>query len=1056
MRIRVLGPVRVWRGEEEVDLGGPAQRAVLGLLAVSAGRPVSRGELVESLWGDDPPPAAVNIIQTHVKRLRRVLEPGRERRTSSTVLPRSGDGYALPAPPWAVDVLDFRRLVSDAAAQREASRAAELLGAALQLWQGPPLADVPQLAEHPKVAALTAEHRAAVVQYANVMVAVGGAADALSLLEEAAGWHPLDEAVQACVVQVHQAAGRRGSAFALYHTTRGRLARELGVDPGPELAAAHAALLAGDGGSAAEAPAPAQLPADVPPFVGRHGELADLDGVLIAEQEDGADDPSAAVALAIVSGTAGVGKTALAIRWAHRARRHFPDGQLYVDLRGYDAAPPVQPGHALTGFLRALGVAGDAVPVDIDDRAALYRSTLHGRRLLIVLDNASSAEQVRPLLPGRSSCAVLVTSRDSLGGLVARHGARRLDLDLMPLDHAVDLLGQLVGPRVEAEPGATRELAEQCVRLPLALRVAAELVNVHTDVQLADLVRDLADQQRRLEFLDAGDPQAAVRRVFSWSYRGLTAGAARAFRLAGLHPGPNFDIFALAALAGTDLWPARRLADELVRAHLVQRCERGQYAMHGLLRAYAADLATELDPPTQRRTALANLYDHYLRAAAAAMDTLHPAERHWRPRVAAPRIPVPEVARPDGAQAWLEREWPNLQAAIASAAAGGWLGHAVSQTLMLPRFMDGSGRYVDSMAIHDCALWAARQAGDAVGEARLLIDAAQLCVNTGRHATADDKLREAIALTARVDDRAGAARAWQALGNALLWRGRYEEAAAAQRRALEGFTALGDRFGQAVALGSLGHTDLRRHDYESAGRYLADAAAILRAVGDRTRLARALGNLGYVRLRQRRFTDAAGHLESARRLFSEIGDRVSHARAVDALGEVYLRQDDPHLARAHRARALEVFREVGDASGEATALTGLGEAELRLGRYGPAGRHLRQALAGYRRTGERPGEARALNGLGELAAASRPQRARGCHAEALAIATDLGDRYEQARAHAGLAQVCLSAGERAGAGQHWREALTHYTAVGAAEEARLRDPRRSRPPEGKGQMLPSA
>lgn len=355
---------------------------------------------------------------------------------------------------------------------------------------------------------------------------------------------------------------------------------------------------------------PAQLPADVDVFTGRAEELAELDHLLAAGLTAGPG--STAVVITAVSGTAGVGKTALALHWAHRVRGEFPDGQLYVNLRGYDSDPPIPVEDALAGLLRALGLAGPDIPPEVDERAAAYRSLLDGRRILVVLDNAASVEQIRPLLPGARSCVVVVTSRDSLAGLAARHGARRLDLDLLPPDDAVALLRALIGERVDAEPDAAATLAEQCARLPLALRMVAELVATRPGTSLAGLVDELAGGQRRLERLNAGgDPRTTVRAVFSWSYRHLPADAARAFRLLGLHPGPDLDADAAAALTDTAVEQAQYLLDLLARAHLISLTSPGRYTMHPLLHAYSTQLATENDTEAERQAALTRLLATY-------------------------------------------------------------------------------------------------------------------------------------------------------------------------------------------------------------------------------------------------------------------------------------------------------------------------------------------------------------------------------------------------------------------------------------------------------------
>src|SRR5258707_15204083 len=356
--------------------------------------------------------------------------------------------------------------------------------------------------------------------------------------------HPLSERPIGVLMQALAAAGRDAEALECYAIARSRLVEALGTEPGRELQGVHMAILKGER-PAAPAPAsrstsppvPAQLPPDVRGFTGRHDELDELDRLLIKE-----GDQSTAVVISAVAGTAGVGKTALAVRWAHLVRDAFPDGQLYVDLRGYGPDRPIPAEKALARFLTNLGVAGSDIPLDVDDRAARYRTEINGRRMLVVLDNAASVEQIRPLLPGTPSCSVLVTSRDSLPGLVALHGGCRLDLDLLPLPDAVTLLHKLIGERVEAEPEAATTLATQCARLPLALRVAAELATTRPAAPLADLVRELADQAQRLQRPDAGgEPPAAIRVGFSWSYKPLPAAAARAFPLPGPRPGADRD-----------------------------------------------------------------------------------------------------------------------------------------------------------------------------------------------------------------------------------------------------------------------------------------------------------------------------------------------------------------------------------------------------------------------------------------------------------------------------------------------------------------------------------
>jgi len=614
------------------------------------------------------------------------------------------------------------------------------------------------------------------------------------------------------------------------------------------------------------------------------------------------------VVISAVSGTAGVGKTALALRWAHRVRAGFPDGQLYVNLRGYDPEQPVSAADALAGFLRALGVAGTDIPPEVDERAASYRSQLDGRRILIVLDNAPSVEQVRPLLPGTASCVVVVTSRDSLAGLVARHGAARLDLDLLPPQDAVALLEALIGERVEAEPDEAAVLAGQCARLPLALRIAAELAATRPTTPLAELVEELADEQRRLELLDAGgDPYTAIRAVFSWSYLHLPAETARAFRLLGLHPGPDLDPYAATALTHTSLEQAQHLLDLLARAHLIQTTGPGRYGMHDLLRAYATRLAGLKDSEAERQAALTRLFDHYLAIAGAAMDTLHPAEAHRRPRMGSLATPSPPIAHPPAAQSWLDTERATLTAVCAYTASHGWPGHTTALATALFRYLEVGGHYPDAVAIHTHALHAARGADDRTGEAHALTNLGLVSWRQGRYQQAADHLQQALAL----------------------------------------FREIGDQVGEARALGNLGLVYMRQGRYQQAADHYQQALNLLREIGDQVGEARALGNLGAVSWRQGCYEQAADHLQQALTLFREIGDRAGEAEALNGVGETLYATGNPKQARAHHYTALTLASQIGDRYEQARAHDGLAHTYQATGAPGQARRHWRQALTLY-------------------------------------------------------------------------------------------------------------
>jgi DNA-binding SARP family transcriptional activator len=738
LRIQVLGPMRAWHDDEPIPLGPPAQRTLLGLLVLAGGQPVGLSGLIDAIWGDQPPASAVNVIQTHVKRLRRLLEPSRAPHSRSELLPYLGDGYRLGVPADQIDILRFRRLLRDAAG----TRATEPLAEALALWQGQPFADLPQLADHPKVRSIVAEHRAALSRSGAVLLAAGQVDRAIAAFEEVTGADPLDEAGQAGLVRALAARGRRAQAFATFHAVRRRLADELGVDPGPELTAAHQELLDEDARASAPArpvaPAgrtvPAELPADVPGFTGRARELAQLDRLTSTPD-------ASTVVIAVVSGTAGVGKTALATRWAHRARDRFPDGQLYIDLRGYDPEQPVSPSAALARFLRSLGLPGEQMPADADERAARYRSLLDGRRVLVLLDNAASVDQVRPLLPGAAGSAVVVTSRDNLPGLVVRHGARRLDLDVLHRDDALALLRRLAGDGVDGDAAAAEELAAHCARLPLALRIAAELVHRRASATLASLVGELADHRGRLGLLSTGDPHSDIGVVFSWSYRDLPDRVARTFRLLGHHPGTDVDSHAVAALTGDGEALAREHLGLLAGSHLVQR-SGDRYAMHDLLRAYAKDLAVRAGEAGLPRA----LLDFYLHTAATAMDLLYPAERGRRPRVPAPAGAVLTLREPT-ALAWLDAERANLVATAVHAATHGQDWYPVQLAQVLLRYLESGGHYADAVSLHEHALRAAERIPDRRGAAQLRINLGVLHVQQARYTEAGAELQRSGSVT---------------------------------------------------------------------------------------------------------------------------------------------------------------------------------------------------------------------------------------------------------------------------------------------------------------------
>lgn len=956
LRVQLLGPVCAWRGDGELPLGPPQQQGVLAVLATAANRVVSCPELIDAVWGQSPPASAANGVHVYVAKLRRLLEPQRERRKQSRVLLSAGRGYQLVLGLGRLDADVFGHRIAEARRLRAEGCLEDSIRAldeALALWKARPLAGIlGPWAEIERVR-LTELRLAAIEERIEAMLALGCPTEAASLLVGLVREHPLRERFSAQLMLALFRSGRQADALRVFADARRVLVRELGIEPGGRLRDLHERILAADPGldpvpaatvaaAAASAvtgptrrpPAPRELPADVHAFTGRARELARLDGLVDAAGT--AAEPSAPV-IALVTGTPGVGKTALALRWAHRSAAAFPDGQLYADLRGYDpAAPPVPAHDALAGFLRAFGVADRDIPAGADERATRYRTLVADKRLLVVLDNAATEEQVRPLLPGTSSCATLVTSRDALAGLVARHGAARLELDLLPRPDAFALMRTLIGVRADAEQDDALTLVEQCARLPLALRVAAELAASHPAVPLAQLTGELSDEQRRLGLLAAGaDARSSVSAVFSWSYHQLPAAAARAFRLLSLHPGADFNAYAAGALTGGDPAATSDLLRLLARGYLIKPARPGRYDMHDLMKAYAGQLVAEHETATERQAALTRLFEHCVSSAEAAMDLLFRADADGSRRVPPPGVAAgaPPMADAAAARAWLAMERPVLIAVTAYAAAHGWEAHATRLAATLFRYLD-DGHHADALAVHGSALRAARQVGDPAAEATALTDLAVAHWRQGGCDRAVEHLQQAVAVFRGIGDRPGQVRALGNLGVVAWQQGRSDEARGYHEQALVLHRETGDRRGQARALSNLGLVAWRQGRHDQARGCHEQALALYRATGDRLGEARALGNIGAACEGLGRYDQAGDFQEEALGIFRVLGHRLGEARALSDLASARGEQGRRAQAADLLRQALVIFREIGDETGESETLDRMRELLHRRGAVG--------------------------------------------------------------------------------------------------------------------------
>lgn len=913
VRIQVLGPVRLWRGGTVVDLGPAGRRAVLALLALAGGQPLSRHDLVDGLWPNGPPASATNIIQTHVKHLRRLIEPDRRPRLSSMLLRTVGDGYALDVATFDIDLISFRQL-ADAAGEASRDgrllRAVELYRQALRLWHGAPVADLPLLANHPKITALLEERRTALLQYSKSMIGNGFGREVIAALEEMMHDRPLDEAAVATLVDAYRATGQRARAFDAYHRCRRQLAEELGVDPGPELAAAHAALLREADPVPRERSSrtppswtgPAQLPAGTAAFIGRQAELSTLDGFLAA-------DSRGSVPILAIDGAAGVGKTTLAVHWARRVADRFPDGQLYVNLRGFGPTErAVSVAEAVRGFLDALGVSSHRMPHSVQSQVDLYRSLLADRRMLVVLDNTRDARQVRPLLPGASGCAVVITSRTRLASLVAVEGARSLTLELMPLDSARLLLAHHVGhDRLTVQSAAADEIIGLCGRLPLAVAVVAAHTATRPAVSLATVADSLRGQHSRLDALAGADEATDVRAVFGWSYRALGASAASLFRLLGLKSGVDLAIPAVAALAGVSVGEARLLLAELAVLHLVTEHPTDRLRMHDLLSVYAAELARAHDPAQYRQGAIRRLLDHYLHTAHAAALLLNPQLDPITLPLGQPTAPAEPIRDQAHALAWFNAERHALIAAIDQAAAHGLDTHVWQLGWTLYNALLRQGYWHDLLATQQAVLAAAQRLRHPGAQAHSHRRLAATLLELGHDDRARDHYSHAMALYTSLGEDANLGMVHVGLYRFHSRQGKHTEALLHARTAIELFTGAGHHDGLAFTLNLAAWELALLGQHRQALEQAHQAMQLLQGNDDRHSQAATWDTIGYANHHLGDHTAANEAYQQSLNLFREAGDRYSESVTLDHLGDMHHERAEHRQAQQAWQQALDIL-----------------------------------------------------------------------------------------------------------------------------------------------------
>jgi DNA-binding SARP family transcriptional activator/Tfp pilus assembly protein PilF len=899
----LLGPLLARDGGSDLIVSAPRQRVLLAALLLKAGRVVGVDELAEALWADQPPRNAHGAIHTAVQRLRSTLGPAGAR----LVLTRP-PGYLIDVGDGELDLLRFEVLVGSGQAAAAAGRwelAAGALREALGLWRGEPLADVSSpLLRAREVPPLTERHLSVLALRIDADLNLGRHDEVAGELRQLIAAHPLRERFHAQLMLALYRAGRQADALGAYQEARRLLAEELGVDPGPELRRLHQQILEADPGLMPDRPVtPAQLPAAVRHFVGRAPELRALEQLLEAPGAAGT------VVISAIDGSAGVGKTALAVRFAHQAAGQFPDGQLYVNLRGFGpSGPPVTAQEAVRGFLDALGVPTVSIPAGLEAQAGLYRSLLAGRRMLIVLDNARDAAHVRPLLPGAGGCLVVVTSRRQLTSLVAAEGASLLTLGLLTVGEARELLIRLLGAaRFAAEPAAADELIRLCARLPLALSVVAARAAARPGFPLTALTGELRGAQSRLDALAAGDAASDVRAAFSWSYQQLAAPAARMFRLLGLHPGPDISVPAAASLAGVPPVQARRALGELARVHLLTEPAPGRFALHDLLRDYAAEQAAARDSPAARHRAARRALDHYLHTAHAAAVLLNPARGSLDLASPRPGARPEDISDHGQALAWFRAEHRVLLAAIAWAPEAGFDDLAWQLPWTTVPFFDSQVFWGDWATSQHVALAAAQRLGDRRGQARVHRDLGAACTQQGDYAAAHAHLRSALELFTELGDQADQARVHYGLAWVLECQGEYRAALGHAFRSLRTFRAAGHRVGEARALNAVGWCEALLGDYQQALDHLGQALQLYRELDEQLGESTALDSLGLAHHRLGDYAEAVRCYSRAADLRAEVGNRYRQAETLSCLGDTHQSAGHPEAARDAWLRALAIL-----------------------------------------------------------------------------------------------------------------------------------------------------
>ncbi|MFE2229301.1 AfsR/SARP family transcriptional regulator [Streptomyces kronopolitis] len=1039
MEIYVLGPVRLGTPDHSVGLGSDKERCVLASLALSASRPVALETLIDRLWDNGPPAKARQSVHAYVSRVRKALRaaasagaPPRRPPEEPPAITQHAHTYSLVIAPEHIDWHRFTQLVAQAKSQSHAgndSAAAALLHEAEALWDDEALAGLPGIWPERMRARLAEERLGATVSRISAELRLRRFHSALGPLSSLLAQHPHDELLLEYLMLAYYGCGRHADALRVYQEARHRLREELGADPSDQLTRVHQHILR-------RAPLPELIPYPAAPcrhgertrtaprnlprhtsLVGRHTEMRKLCATVAGAAHAGTASTSgpvpAVIALEAISGMAGVGKTAVAVDAADRLGSHFPDGQLYLDLRAHARVQdPLPAGAALAVLLRLLGVAPDAIPADVEERTALWRTLLAEKQAVVVLDDAAGTEQVRPLLPDSGSPSlVIITSRRHLAGLP---GAHWLALDVLPPHDATALFRKFAGEERTQDADAVHHIVRQCGYLPLAIEIAANRFNARPSWTLSTLRELLSRGPGRLGELRDGYSEIA--RAFEMSYQTLTTGQRTVFRRLALHLGAEFGPHAASALVDLPLEDTERQLETLLHCHLLQEPSPHRYRFHDLVAEFARALAFAEDTDDERNGALRRLVDFYLCAAEAADRLLYPRRlrRPW-PGPASP-VPLPDLEHAEAAREWLTVERTNLLTAERHTRAHGPADRAPLLSHVLAGFLDAECHWTDTdrMQRHAVGHW--ERAGDRHAQCLALLDLAATHANTSRYPEAEEAARRALGLARAVGAADAEADALRALG-ILQWHlGRYQEALALHRETLPLHLRSGDTWARARCENNLGISLLYLGEYPDALKHFTNAIKNFRLADDRRGAGKCINNLGELHTSMGN-TDLARHYyEESLDIAKSLGSLADQITAQANLAGLLVASHDPvDITRGldMYQEYLLTFRQLGDRRNEANAQIGLGLAQHHLGRYTEAAGHHRKALELARGIGAAHEEAQALCGLGAAEAAlGDPGRATGHLEEAIALADRIQAQEQKAHAMCALAEIHAQEGDK--------------------------------------------